>query len=323
MIGAVTETTSHTAFTGLVGCQLPIQLAPMAGVSSTAALPVAVADAGGHPMVPAVMVPPARLAELVDEVAARTESFGVNFIGLLLDREALEVALERAPLIDFHFGRPDRRLIGRIHAAGALASWQIGSVEQARAAVDAGCDLITVQGCSAGGRLAGEIELLPLLDQVLAAVPVPVLAAGGIGTRAEAEAALGAGAAGVRIGTRFVASEESEAHPAWKRALVEARPGESVLTRRFSTGVPELPHRVLRSSLTAAEAHQGEYVGEIDHNGRRVQVPLFASNAPTRDATGAVGAMPFYAGRSIAAVDAVMPAAEIVAELAGVQTHRK
>ena len=85
-------------------------------------------------MVPAVMVGPHELAERLDAVAARTPNFGVNFIGLLLDRDCLEVALARAPLVDFHFGTPDRKLIERIHRAGALASWQVGSVEQALAA---------------------------------------------------------------------------------------------------------------------------------------------------------------------------------------------
>lgn len=215
-------------------------------------------------------------------------------------------------MIDFHFGTPDRELIDRIHRAGVLASWQVGSVQQTLAAARAGCDLIVAQGCEAGGRLAGELELLPLLDRVLDAVALPVVAAGGIGTRADVEAALEAGAAGVRIGTRFVASKESDAHPSWKRALVEARADDSVRTTQFSIGVPELPHRVLRSWLHAAHAHRGEYVGEIDHDSGRIQVRRFASYPPTRDATGAIQAMPFYAGRSVAGVYAVAPAAAIV-----------
>jgi nitronate monooxygenase len=308
---------ADTPFTRLVGCDAPIQLAPMAGVCSAAALPLAVAGAGGHAMLPAVMLGAEELAERIDAVAAGTRAFGVNFIGLLLDRECLEVALERAPLVDFHFGRPDPALIETIHAAGALASWQVGSVEQARAAADAGCDLVVAQGREAGGRLAGEVELGRLLDQVLDAVSVPVLAAGGLGSRGEVEAVMAAGAAGVRIGTRFVAAAESDAHPEWKRRLVDAGPGHTVVTTRFSVGVPELPHRVLRSSMDAAAAHPAEFVGEISSNGRRVQVPRFASHPPTREATGAVEAMPFYAGRSVAGVRRIQPAAEVVAELAG------
>jgi hypothetical protein len=94
-----------------------------------------------------------------------------------------------------------------------------------------------------------------------------------------------------------------------------ARADDSVRTTQFSIGVPEITHRVLRSSLHAAHAHRGEYVGEIDHDSRRIQVRRFASYPPTRDATGAIQAMPFYAGRSVAGVHALAPAADIVAEL--------
>ena len=306
-----------TPFTELVGCELPVQLAPAAGVCCTPDLPVAVAEAGGHAMVPAVMQSPAELAELLDEVMRRTRVFGVNFIAPLLDRNALECALERAPLVDFFLGRPDPALIEAVHDAGALAGWQVGSVEDAVAAAGAGCDVVIAQGIEAGGRHAGGSELAPLLDGVLDAIDVPVLAAGGIGSRGDVAAALAAGAAGVRIGTRFIASEESAAHPAWKAALTDARGEDAVVTRKFAVGIPDIPHRVLRCSLEAAEAYGKEYVGEVTQAGRRVQVPRFASNAPTYDASGAVEAMPFYAGRSVGAVDAIRPAREIVNELMG------
>src|SRR5207248_5682729 len=106
-----------------------------------------------------------------------------------------------------------------VHAGKALAAWQVGSLEEAQAAVDAGCDFIVAQGVEAGGHVRGRISLLPLLDEVLPVVGIPVVAAGGIGTARAMAAALAAGASAVRVGTRFVAAVESEAHPHYKEAL--------------------------------------------------------------------------------------------------------
>ena len=302
-------------FTRLVGCEAPIQLAPMAGPGS-AELAIAVGNAGGHPMVPAVLLEPHTIAMELDRVAARVAAFGVNFIAPLIDRRALECALERAPLIDFFYGPPDPRLIASVHDAGALASWQVGSVDEARQAEQAGCDLIIAQGTEAGGRIRGQLSLERLLAGVVEAVGAPVLAAGGIATATDVARAIAAGADGVRVGTRFVASAESYAHPAWIAALVDASSEEAVVTQAFSVGVPNFPHRVLRRSLEAAEASEAEYVGEQNLNGLRRQVPLLASTAATRDFEGAVESTPFYAGRSVDGVHGVDAAAEIVSELA-------
>ena len=161
----------------------------------------------------------------------------------------------------------------------------------------------------AGGSRASS-TLLPLLDRVLDAVAVPVLAAGGIGTRARRRGRARGGRRRRADRDALRRREESEcASRPGSRRWSTARADDAVPTTRFSVGVPELPHRVLRSSILAASAHDADYVGEIDHDGRRVQVPRFASYPPTRDAVGAIQAMPFYAGRSVAGVDAIKPPA--------------
>src|SRR5205807_2215219 len=83
--------------------------------------------------------------------------------------------------------------------AGALASWQVGSLREALAARDAGCDFIIAQGIEAGGHIRGKIGVLALLSEVLDAVDIPVLAAGGIGSGRSLAAVLAAGAAGARV----------------------------------------------------------------------------------------------------------------------------
>ncbi|MBV9480673.1 MAG: nitronate monooxygenase [Acidobacteria bacterium] len=110
--------------------------------------------------------------------------------------------------------------------------------------------------------MRGTIGLQALLDDVLEAVDVPVLAAGGIGTGRALAAALSAGASGVRIGTRFVAASEAGAHPMYIDRLIAAHAEDTIYTEAFSNKWPNAPHRVLRSSLASAEAFEGDVVGE-------------------------------------------------------------
>jgi nitronate monooxygenase len=233
-----------TAFTELVGCRVPVQLAAMGGGITTPALVSAVSRAGGLGMLQGGGTRP--LAERMDEIEqARAGPFGVNFVPALGQGEQpdVELAATRAPLVEFFYSDPDPRLVELVHAGGALAGWQVGSVEEARRAVDAGCDLIVVQGLEAGGHVRGTVALLPLLVVVLDVVAVPVVAAGGIATGRAMAAALAAGADAVRVGTRFLATPESGAHPDYVAAMLAAGDEDTVLTMRFSIGWPDAPPR--------------------------------------------------------------------------------
>jgi NAD(P)H-dependent flavin oxidoreductase YrpB (nitropropane dioxygenase family) len=126
---------------------------------------------------------------------------------------------------------------------------------------------------------------------------------------------LAAGAAGARIGTRFVTAEESGAHPIYVDALLRARGEDTVLTEAFSVMWPHAPHRVLRSSIAAAEAHADAHTGTAPWGGRSMPIPRWGVFAPTRDTTGAVEAMALYAGEGVGAVTRREPAAAIVREL--------
>jgi NAD(P)H-dependent flavin oxidoreductase YrpB (nitropropane dioxygenase family) len=224
------------------------------------------------------------------------------------------MAAAQARVVEFFYGEPDASLVDLVHAAGALACWQVGSRVEAVAAAAAGCDLIVAQGIEAGGHVRGRVGLLPLLDEVLPSVDVPVLAAGGIGTGRAMAAVLAAGADGVRVGTRFVAAEEAGAHPAYIDALVAAAAEDTVLTETFSFDWLHAPHRVLRSSVAAVEAFQGDIVGAWPSSGD--PIPRFSTAPAVRGATGAVEAMALYAGQGAGAVRRREPAAAIVADLA-------
>ena len=203
-----------------------------------------------------------------------------------------------------------------MHRTGALADWQVGSADEAKAAVQAGCDFVVAQGTEAGGHIRGTTGLLALLDEVLGAVEVPVLAAGGIGSPRAMATAMAAGADGVRVGTRFVATVESGAHPAYIQALVEASAADTVITTTFSGMWPDAPHRVLRSAVAAVKAFEGETVGEMDLGSARMPIPKGAVPSPTRDTTGAISAMALYAGESVGNVTQVQSAGDVVRELA-------
>ena len=155
----------HTRFTTLLGCTVPLQQAGMGGVA-TAPLAQAVADAGALGMLSGVLVPPPVLAEILDDLGARTRGvFGVSFLMPFLELEAVAVAATRARAVEFFYGDPDAELVAAVHAGGAFAAWQVGSVAEALAAEDAGCDLVIAQGTEAGGHVRGRIALRPRPDR--------------------------------------------------------------------------------------------------------------------------------------------------------------
>ena len=305
----------QTPFTDLAGCRLPLQLAPMPGPTSPE-LALAVAEAGAHVSYPCVAMPAPATARVLERLTSRMEGVSANFIVAMLDLESLDAALGCVSMVDFHAGEPTADLVERAHAAGCRVGWQVGSLKSARAAQEAGCDLLIAQGHEAGGRSAGTTALLPLLAELQGEIEIPTLAAGGIASAASVRAALAAGADGVRVGTRFIASFESGAHRAWVDALLAARGEDAVVTELFSKGVPVIPHRVLRSSIAAAEAYRDGVVGEMELGGVVRQIERFESFPPNASFHGEVEAMPFYAGQGTGAIHEVLPAAQIVAELA-------
>jgi NAD(P)H-dependent flavin oxidoreductase YrpB (nitropropane dioxygenase family) len=309
--------TLRTRFTELVGCTVPIQLAGMGWVSGVD-LAAAVSEAGGLGMVAYPMATPVALTGLLEEVGRRTaRPVGINFILPLLDDEAcIDIAAQRMAVVEFFWGDPSSRLVARVQAGGALAAWQVGSVEEARAAAYAGCDVVVVQGLEAGGHVRGSRALLPLLGEVIEAVDVPVIAAGGIATARSVAAVLAAGADGARVGTRFVATLEADAHPEYQQALIRAGSADTALTTQFSTMWPDAPHRVLASCIERARTLDSDIAGETVLAGMTVPVPASSPICPTRTTTGHLDAMSLYAGEAVGAVTRIDPAADVVRELA-------
>ena len=304
-----------TRFTELAGCRVPIQQAPMGSVS-TSALAVAVADAGGVGSITAMGFTATELDKVLSGLTARTTGIlAANFLTEQIDREAVAAAAARVQIVDFFWADPDPALVEVAHRGGALACWQVGSLDEARAAADAGCDVVVVQGIEAGGHIRGHSPLLLLLESVLGALDLPVLAAGGIGDGRAFAAVLAAGADGARVGTRFVAATESGAHPEYKQAVADAGAGSTQITGAFPVcplcaTVPRA--RVLRSCIHALRDLAGDTVGETTMGGQRISVPKGHGLPPGTAATGHIRAMAMYAGESAASITAVEPAAQIL-----------
>jgi NAD(P)H-dependent flavin oxidoreductase YrpB (nitropropane dioxygenase family) len=237
--------------------------------------------------------------------------FGVGFLVPSLKVDAVEAAGALVEVVEFFFGDPDRCVVQVAKANGARAGWQVGSAAEAVAAVEAGCDYVAVQGIEAGGHIRGVQRLDDVLAETLACVDLPVVAAGGVGSSVRVAELLEAGAAAVRVGTRFVAAFESGAHHEYIAALIAATRHDTVLTDTFSADWPQASHRVLRAAVDGASAFTGSVVAK---NGER-EIPLYASLPPTRQTQGTITAMALYAGESVDNVKRVQTAAEITNEL--------
>ena len=307
-----------------LGITLPIVQAPI-GSASTPELAAAVSNAGGLGMLAGTWRSPEQWREAIELTRTLTSfPFGVNFV-LAFDPEArLQIALEAGvTVVSFFWGDP-APWVARVHHAGAIVVHSVGSGEEARSAAGAGVDVLVAQGVEAGGHVRGETPLVQLLAEVRgAAAGVPILAAGGIADASDVRTALVAGADGVWVGTRFVASHESAAHADYKRRLVEATESDTILTDLFDIGWPDAPHRVIRNSTvreweSAGRPSSGQRPGEgkpvAQHRDGR-QVMRYEDMPPIEGMSGHLEALPHYAGRSVERIDRVLPAAEIVHRL--------
>jgi nitronate monooxygenase len=309
-------TMPRTSFTDLVGCRLPLQQAPMGGISPPAlARAVAAAGALGTIPVPLGGGVPADLAEQTDLPGG---VFAVNITGEDVALATIGRAARHARVVDFFWSWPRSAAVDAVHAEGALASWQVGSLDEARDAVDAGVDLVTVQGRGAGGHVRGDEPLGALLASVVAAVPVPVLAAGGIADGHALAEVLAAGAAGARVGTRMVATLESGAHPEYVAAVLAARVGSTEITDAFADCplcASRPTARVLSSAVAAVRALPDGQVGALTTPAGTMVLTRGHGMPPSRGVTGRVAAMALYAGEAVGAVTEVRPAGEVVAAM--------
>ena len=234
-----------------VVCQLlqikyPILQGGMAWLG-TAELASAVSNAGGLGIIGAGHMPPDVLRAEIQKTKAGTDKpFGVNIMLMSpFVKEVMQVVVdERVPVVTTGAGNPGE-YIPALKAIGSKVIPVVASVALAKRLARTGVDAIIAEGMESGGHI-GEIGTLPLVPQVVDAVEVPVIAAGGIGDSRGICAAFALGAKAVQMGSRFVLSKECIAHENYKNMVLKARDRSTVITGR-ATGHPA---RVLQNKLS-------------------------------------------------------------------------
>lgn len=338
----------------LLGIELPIIQAPMAGPVSSAMV-IAVSEAGGLGSLPCAMLSAERARHELGLIRQRTSRpINVNFFchrpprpdpereaawRRRLERYYVELGLDpRAPaptpgrtpfdgamcdllvdfrpeVVSFHFGLPHRDLMARVKATGAKVLSSATSVDEARWLEAEGCDAVIAQGFEAGGHrgmfltnnIAEQPGTFALVPQVVDAVKVPVIAAGGIADGRGIAAAFALGAAGVLIGSAYLRCPESKVIAPARIALAQARDDSTVITN-VMTGRPArgVANRVMRE------------IGPISPD-----APAFphaaTALAPLKAAAEKLGKVDFtnlWAGQAVR-LGREMPAAELTRALAG------
>ena len=311
-----------------LGVELPIVQAGMGGGMAGHELAAAVSEAGGLGTL-GLLGPEALAAELRAARERTARPLAVNLLLPFARRRHWEVARGADVVVSF-WGRPRR------HGDG-LWLHQCGSVDEALRAKAAGADGVIVQGVEAGGHVRGTLPTMTLLDHARSALPpdYPVLAAGGLADAADVERVLRAGADAAVLGTRFLMTPESGAHPLYKTRLVEG--GETVLTELFGLGWAGA-HRVLPNQATrrwlrsdprgpawlrAFNRLTGPALARLPERlesalpGPRPERPLLSPRPPVRGAPEElIEAAPLYAGESVVRIGELYPAAKLTRELA-------
>jgi NAD(P)H-dependent flavin oxidoreductase YrpB (nitropropane dioxygenase family) len=269
---------------------------------------------------------------ITEELAAARRLTGrpiaVNLVLPFLRPGDVQAAADADVIVTF-WGEP-RRLTG--------ATWvhQCGSVQEAMAAEAAGADAVIAQGVEAGGHVRGTTPVLELVERVRAAVKVPVLAAGGIVEQGDVRQVLDAGAVAGVLGTRFLLSDESRAHPEYKQRCLEAE--STVLTELFGLGWAEAPVRVVPNAATRRWLGAGprgpgwirlanrltaslvlRIPEALQDRALAFQRPSFPFLAPPMALDDGPRSLldsgPLYAGANVTRISSIRPAAQIVNDL--------
>lgn len=242
-----------TALTRRLGCRLPVIQTAM-GWIATPALVAATSNGGAFGFLAGAVMKPAELGEAIARLKDMTpHDFGVNFHSFQPGAaEVVDIIIANADRVRaVSFGRgPDAKMIGRFGDVGILCIPTVGAVKHAEKMVQLGCEMVTVQGGEGGGH-TGAVPTTVLLPQVLDAVGVPVVAAGGFGDGRGLAAALAYGACGIAMGTRFLMTAESPVPPAPKAAYVRAGTGDIAVSRKVD-GIPQ--RMILNPLLKRIEA---------------------------------------------------------------------
>jgi len=294
-----------------LGIEYPIVLAGMGGVSMHR-LVAAVSNAGGLGVLGAATLDAAGLREEIRAIRELTDRpFAVDLLAPIPDmiRPQMQVVFEEQVKIFVAGLAVPQEFIGEMRKRGMTVIVMVGKVRHALKAEREGADIVAAQGTEAGGH-TGEVGGMALIPQVVDAVKLPVLAAGGIADGRGLVAALALGAQGVVVGTRFVATPEAQASRGYRQAILASGESDTVRTRCY-TGKPA---RTIRNRYAESWESKPDQIqpfpmqilnsvqeGVMDYPG------LFGEGNPERDF------MP--AGQGMGLIREIKPAAEVLADI--------
>lgn len=302
-----------TALTDLLGITVPLINAPMTPQAG-GRLARAVSEAGAFGMVGIEEIDTE--AEIAEQLAimrdGRPVPFGIGLVAWVIEQrpELLDIAIAAHPnLISISFGDPAPH-VPRLHEAGILVASQVQSRHWAEVALAADVDVLVAQGTEAGGH-TGSVGTLPLLQIVLEMTERPVVAAGGIASGRGLAAVLAAGAVGAWVGTPFLLAEEARNSPRARDRIMQSDETQTLYTSVYDrlqdkSWPEEFRARALRNPFGEAWTGREEELGE----GSEARESFSRAKAAEDYDVAHV-----YAGQSVGLLDAVSPAATIVARI--------
>lgn len=339
MVGAL-----DTRLTELLGCRYPIIQTAMGWVADPK-LVAATGNAGGFGFLAGATIEPAQMEAAIRETQRLTNApFGVNFHMYQANAgDIVELVLKHRVRAVSYSRSPGKAMIARLKDAGVVCIPTVGALKHAQKAVEMGADAVTVQGSEGGGH-TGSVPTAILLGQVVDALNVPVVAAGGFKDGRGLVAALAMGASGIAMGTRFLMSADSPVPPATLQRYLAVGDPAAIIVSRAIDGMPqrmirnELLDRLeragglgrlllaLRSAL-AYRTHSGASLAQLlgsalkmrGSDGLSAAQMLMAANAPMIIQKAMVEGRPeqgvLPAGQIAASIDSLPGCAELIATI--------
>lgn len=313
----IVENILRTPLCRRLGLRYPVFQAGM-GLIAQGELAAAVSAAGGLGVIGAEGLDDQQLRQHIRMIRARTDNpFGVDILFAQARNPGADnviqytdevnakirvVLEERVPVLISGLGTP-RAVVPEAHAQGMLVMSVVGNVRQARKIAQDGVDVVIAQGHEAGGH-TGRIGTIALLPQVVDAVSIPVLAAGGLADGRGLVAALAMGAQGVWMGTRFVAADEARAHQNYKNKVAEIDEEGTTISRGHSGKTA----RLIRNRFTDYWEEHADQIKSFPQ--QFVEVGRAAARKARYDGLVEEGGLP--AGQISGLIHSVEPAGKIV-----------
>jgi len=313
-----------TSLTDLLNIKYPILQAPI-GSATTPELAAAVSNAGGLGSLALSWKSPDETREMIRKTKELTSKpFTVNLV-LAFEQDArVQICIEeKVAAVSFFWGDGSRFFPG-LKKNNILTVQTVSNAREAVYYENKGADILIAQGWEAGGHVKGTVATSVLIPAIADKVNIPIVATGGIADGRGFMTALGLGASGICLGTRFLMCTEAGVDPIYQQLITNASENDTYYAEKlFNIGWDDTPHRVLNNStvvgwLSAGKPDAGQRPGEDETiayypDGR--PIPRYADIGPMRNITGNLEAMALYAGQSAGLISDVKSAARIIEAL--------